>query len=421
MREDDPMTAPRHDRVSTRLWRGASWRGWLWRGLPVAVTALLGVGHLVGFALIDAQPGADPVAIMHGWLPGLLVIVQAALLAVRHRVPVVMLIGVAALDATALVLSNGELGTASLAVMIGVYSFTRDRRAPRYAALTVAVAVASSVVAFLAGQSSDEIPSAWALPFVALRNAIAFGAPAAIAEIVTGRARLVEALRDRADAAERDRERRAVEAVRSERALMARELHDVAAHHLSGIIVSAQAADALVRSDPDGASEYLATVKREAQTTLNNLRQTVGLLRTDDSGELAPVPTIDELPALVDAASATGAPVAFEVSGEPVEFGPLAGTAVYRMVQESLANAALHAAGGQREVRLAYDGGGLTVTVRNEPGRELAGPSGANRDGYGLLGMAERADLIGATLRTGPVAGGGWSNELVIPADGSRS
>jgi len=280
------------------------------------------------------------------------------------------------------------------------------------------VAVVELVVVSIAGAGSDEIVAGWALPFAALRLLLIVVLPAVIAEVVTGRERLIEALRDRAEAAERDRERRAAEAVRDERTSMARELHDLAAHHLTGIIVSAQAADALLARDPERAREYLGTVQRDARTTLANLRQTVGLLRSDARGELAPVPSIDQLPALVADAAAAGAQVTLTAPAEPVGIGPIAGIAAYRMVQESLANAARHAPGAAVSVEVTPLDGTVLVSVANGP--SVATPA-AERAGYGLLGMRERAELVGATLRTGPSPDGGWVNELTIPLESSAA
>jgi signal transduction histidine kinase len=202
-----------------------------------------------------------------------------------------------------------------------------------------------------------------------------------------------------------------------DRTLLARELHDIAAHHLTGIIVSAQAADALRATDPDRAGEYLRQVQRDARTTLDNLRQTVGLLRGGDvEGELAPVASMEGLGALVEEAASTGSSVRFEQTGTPRELGPLAGIVAFRMVQESLANALSHAPGSARTVQVDYEDAAVRVTVTNGPSASPSS-SDARRDGYGLLGMRERAALVGATLRTGPTPDGGWVNTLEIPYD----
>lgn len=199
---------------------------------------------------------------------------------------------------------------------------------------------------------------------------------------------------------------------------MARELHDIAAHHLSGIVLSAQAAAALLPGDPARAREYVGTVRDEAQHTLANLRQAVGLLRMQAPGELAPVPSLEQLPALVESLRAAGVQVAVEVEGEPVPLGPLAETAAFRMVQESLTNARAHAPGAPAQVRLRYGPDGVDITVANGPATTT--PDAEHRaatrgTGNGLLGMRERASLLGGDLETGPTAEGGWRNRLHLP------
>lgn len=411
--------------VTSPLKRGAPealWPEALWRGAPVVLTALLGVGYAAGTAVIESGSGAGQPQLPHSWLLAALVLGQAALVLARRRAALVVLLGVVALDATMLLVSSGEVGTGTFAVMVAVYAYTRSKRregTPRRYRVTAAVAAGSVAITIVAVQTSSEVPAEWTLPFALLRGLLAFGTPALIAEIVDGRARLIDALRERAEAAERERERRAEQAVLRERALMARELHDIAAHHLTGIIVSAQAADALRVADPERAGAYIRQVQLDARMTLSNLRQTVGLLRVEAEGEVAPVPAIEQLPALIADASSTGTTVQLTESGTPVGVGPLAGITVYRMVQESLANASRHAPGAPRDVQVAYEHALMRVTVTNGPVATAREPQVLRRDGYGLLGMAERAALIGATLHTGGSPDGGWINVLAVPYDGA--
>jgi len=381
--------------------------------LPSALTAALAAGYLGGAAALDPAWAATD----GWWLPGVLALAQAGALLARERLPVTVLAVVVGLDLVAMVATVGEVGTTALGVAFATYTAGR-RLAGRTRWVSLgAVTAAELAVVGIAGQGSDEIPAGWAVPFAALRIALIVVLPVVVAEVVTGRERLIAALSERAEAAERDRERRAREAVQRERTLMARELHDVAAHHLTGIIVSAQAATTLLPSDPETARAYLGTVERDARTTLANLRQTVGLLRTDASGELAPVPSIEQVPALVAEATAAGRDVRAEMTGDPIPLGPLACVAAYRMVQESLANAARHAPGSPVVVEVEYGGDAVRVTVTNGPG----GTGADGHDGLGLLGMRERADLIGARLSTGPTADGGWVNILTIPAEGGAA
>jgi signal transduction histidine kinase len=405
--------------------RQRSVRDALWRGLPVLLTALLALAQVFAVESIDGQATAT----LYGWLPddvvltqsGFFVLAQAGALLVRHRFPLAVMVVVTALYACVLLVSSGEIGTGTFAAVVAVYGYARRTPAPRRYVVVGALAAVSSVVSVIALQTSTEVPPEWAVLFSLGRDLLTFGSAMVIAEIVDGRARLLDALRERVDAAERERELRAEEAVLRERALMARELHDIAAHHLTGIIVSAQAADALRLTDPETAGEYIRQVQKDARTTLRNLSQTVGLLRADAAGELAPVASIDSLPELVAEASAVGTDVALEESGTPRDLGPLAGIAAYRMVQESLANSLKHAPGAPRAVRVEYGQKSVRLTAGNGPAPASRQQRDWSREGYGLLGMAERAELIGGTLRTGRSPDGGWVNTLVIPYDGEKS
>ena len=390
-----------------------------WDAAPVALIVLLALGYVGG--VLAFEPGAldSP----RDFLPVILMLGQAAVLPARHRFPLAALLGVVVLDGLTLLFSAGEVGTGTIAVIVAVYAYVRATTGVRRYLVPAALAAADVVVTLIAVQGSAVVPPELAPMFVVVRSGLVFGLGVAAAEILGSRARLLEALRERAEAAEREKEHRAEEAVLRERTLMARELHDVAAHHLTGIIVSAQAAQALQRSNPEEAGNYLRQVQHAARTTLDNLRQTVGLLRADAGGELAPVASMENLPALVAEASAAGTDVGFDERGTPRELRPLAGIAAYRMVQESLANALRHAPGASRAVRVDYGPTSVRLTVSNDapPEGDAAGDAPdemagqESRTGFGLVGMAERAKLIGATLATGPNDDGGWTNTLVIP------
>jgi signal transduction histidine kinase len=388
-----------------------------WRVVPVAVVALLAVvGGVIDESIRSGALGesvdASTLPASSGWATAALVLVQAAALWWRDRAPVVVLVATTVLDLVLLALAGGGLSVGSIAVMFAVY--TVWAAGVRGHAWVVGLGLLSTVVAWVATGDAPDIPEGWALPFALLRAAITFLLPALVAELAASRSRTLLALRERAELAERERERGALDAVQRERSLMARELHDIAAHHLSGIIVGSQAAGALVGSDPERARDYIRTVARDAQLTLANLRQTVGLLRSEEAGELSPVPAIAQIPELVGEVRATGMRVDLDCIGDAVPLGPLAETAAYRMVQESLANARQHAPGAACTVRVEYAAGGARITVTNAaPTAAVSSPA---HGGHGLVGMRERATLVGAGLRTGRAADGGWTNELTLPA-----
>ncbi|HET6671878.1 MAG TPA: histidine kinase [Agromyces sp.] len=382
----------------------------LWRALPVIATAALAAAYLVGTAIAPEAIGATAPS----WIVPVGVAVQALALAFRYRMPLLTFVATIVVDGVLLAFSAGELGIGTFAVMVAAYTVRRAMPARLAYRWLVAGCLASAVIAAVMLGSSVMVAAEWRLPFALLRALLAFGLPAVIAELVIARQRLVVALRDRAELAEREQARRATQAVQQERALIARELHDIAAHHLTGIIVSAQAAGSLLETDPERARAYLKTVGDEARTTLDNVRQTVGLLRVDDAAALTPVPSIGEIPALVDDLRARDAAVDLTIEGPPAALGPVAEVAAYRMVQESLANAARHAPGSRCTVLIEYAGSEVRLTVTNDAG--TAGSAGAAASGgHGLVGMRERAALVGGTVLAGRMPGGGWRTRLVLP------
>ena len=386
----------------------------LWLALPVSGVALLALTAIVIDLILRPTPGAaasgellpEPL----NWVSVVLVLAQAAMLWFRERFAVATLIAVTAIDIGLVVATLGELSTGIVAVMVAAYSVRRYRPGPFGYVLLAALASASVTVTALGLAAGEFVPDSWVLIAAVARVALTFVLPILGAELVTARARAVDALRERAELAEREQQRNAREAVAEERALMARELHDIAAHHLTGIIVSTQAADSLLGSDPERSREYVRTAGREAKKALDNLRQTVGLLRTDSAADLAPAPSLADIPALVAELREGGMAVDLQQSGEAVGLGPIAESAAYRMVQESLTNARRHAAGAASSVVIEY-GEGATITVSNLRGQSTPGAGG----GLGLLGMRERAALIGGTLEAGPTDDGGWRVHLTIP------
>ncbi|GAB3605537.1 sensor histidine kinase [Conyzicola nivalis] len=401
-------TAARQDRPTSLSWRVT----------PVVLVAVLGVG----LTLVDAYLRTDAASGLVGGeslpdspatLTVVLVLAQAAALWLRYRRPIAVLVAVSAVDVVLLALSSGTLSVGSVAVSFAAYSVFRWRSGASVYLATGLAALVSTLVAWAFHEPDASTPAGWELPFAALRSGIVYLVPALIAELVASRARAMVVLRERAELAERERERSAADAVQRERALMARELHDIAAHHLSGIIVGAQAAGALVAAEPERAREYIRTVARDAQLTLANLRQTVGLLRSDDRGELAPAPSIAQIPDLLESLRASGMEIAEEWLGDPVALGPVAETAAYRMVQESLANARQHAPGAACTVRVEVTPTATEISVTNaRPVSRVESPA---LGGHGLIGMRERAALTGARLDTGPTPDGGWRNELTLP------
>ncbi|QGW23793.1 histidine kinase-, DNA gyrase B-, and HSP90-like ATPase family protein [Dietzia sp. DQ12-45-1b] len=247
-------------------------------------------------------------------------------------------------------------------------------------------------------------------------------------------------VQERADRLERDRDARVRSAVTEERARLARELHDVAAHHLSAMVVQAAAVERLVDRDPDAARTGAVWLRNQGRETLDNLRQMVGLLRedpedTEDAGDsahageaggrdgLAPVPGVAALDHLARTARALGDRVTVEHVGDPNPLPTLVDVSVFRVAQQAVTNARQHARGTDVTIRVIHEVDGVVLEVHNGPARTPAEPERATRGGAGLAVMRERADLVGGTLEAGATDDGGWRVWLRVPLatdDGRR-
>lgn len=209
--------------------------------------------------------------------------------------------------------------------------------------------------------------------------------------------------------------RRAVEhAQLRERALLARELHDTVAHHVSAIAIQAQGGRAVLATRPEAAAAALAAIEAEAARALAELRTLVTSLRDDAPTDLAPRAGLADLEQLAARAGERPA-VEIERVGSLEGVSPSVQAALYRMAQESITNALRHARSPSRvHVRVAAEGDRVRLTVRDDGERPTA-PRGA---GFGLVGMAERAALLGGTLAAGPGESSGWTVDAVLPRTG---
>jgi len=205
---------------------------------------------------------------------------------------------------------------------------------------------------------------------------------------------------------------RQLEQVRSrERERLARELHDTVAHHVSAMVIRAQAGRVVAGTDPTAAVEALEGVEEEGARTLEEMRAIVAALRDGGVGaELAPLAGIADLERLVRAPGGR-LRVDLELHGELEALPPAVDAAVYRIVQESVTNALRHAVDATEVViRVTGEPREIRVTVQDDGAR-----AGRGRDGYGLAGLRERAALLGGELRAGPGSDRGWRVEAELP------
>src|SRR4051812_41530163 len=206
--------------------------------------------------------------------------------------------------------------------------------------------------------------------------------------------------------------RRALEQIRSqERVGLARELHDMVAHHVSAIAVQAQAGRALAGQRPEAGLEALAAIEGEASQTLAEMRAMVRVLRDEAPAEYAPQPGVADLDRL-SGDSPTGPRVEVTVSGDLSALPRAIDAAVFRIAQEAVTNARRHARNATLvDVRVTGNQSTVSLAVRDD-GATAAGNSDP---GFGMVGMSERALLLGGTYQAGPCPGGGWAVVATLP------
>jgi signal transduction histidine kinase len=235
----------------------------------------------------------------------------------------------------------------------------------------------------------------------------------------TGAARRAQlALAGQAERAEQERAQRAV---LEERTRIARELHDVVAHHMSLLAVRAESAPnrlgARLGGLPDPVRAEFGSLSGSAREALADMRRLLGVLRSDQPAARAPQPGLPDLPGLIGTARQAG--MAVELSAPSVldQVPSSASVCAYRIVQEALSNAARHAEGAPVTVSVRHDTTTVTLQVTNGPGG-TAGPHTNGHGGHGLVGMRERVELLGGSLSAGHAPGGGFAVSAVLPLNG---
>jgi signal transduction histidine kinase len=233
-----------------------------------------------------------------------------------------------------------------------------------------------------------------------------FGVAAVMGVVVRSRSVRAERSEKRVSTLEAERET----VVRQERALIARELHDVIAHSVSVILVQAGAAEPLVAENPEQAREALRSIRSAASDSLGEMRRLLGILRaTGDELALTPQPTVAELDPLLAQTRATGLEVGFLIEGDARPLAPGVALAAYRIVQEALTNTRKHGRASRADVKLRYSSSAIEIEVGDD------GTGSVKEGGHGLVGMRERAELYNGTLDVGTRDGGGFVVRAVLP------
>jgi signal transduction histidine kinase len=388
-------------------------------GCWVVLVAVLTVIGLLA-AGQDSSVLVEPPGSRGWWLTFAVVTAQAVALVWLRASPRAVLVAVACLPLPLSLADTADsFSVTGLAVLVAVL-LTGLRLPWRRVRSAVAVATVVLVVGVFVNGLVDGRLGVWAALAAAGAQAVGVvGIPLLVAGAIAGQREAHEAGRRELQAVAREHDALVRTAVAQERTAMARELHDIAAHHLSGIALMAAAIDRQIDTDPETAKRSVRQVRAQSTAVLDDLRRLVGLMREDDEAPRS-VASLGALPELVEQRRAGGAPVELRTlpaaGGRPLGegVGTLAQLAVYRIAQESLTNAATHAPGAATVVEVDdRRDDALVLTVTNEPGL----PDPSSTSGFGLLGMQERADLLGATLRYGPRPGAGWQVRLEVPRD----
>lgn len=334
----------------------------------------------------------------------------AALLWQRSRPrTVVAVTAVAAAGAAALgcLLTPLMLGPLMLA-LYRLAVLTRRRTARRYFFASVVLVVTTATLA-------DPVHHPW--PFKTVGPAAWLLLPVVAGNALRLRDAYLEAVQARAEYAERSREEEARHRVAEERMRIARELHDVVAHHLALAHAQAGTAAHLARTHPDQVRKILTELAGTTSSALREMKSTVGLLRRpDDPGApLAPSPGLAQLAELTGAFGAAGLTVTVTTEGEPHPLSPGVDLTAYRIVQEALTNVSKHATTESAHVRLRYSYDRLTVTVTDDGASAATAAAPAPGHGFGLIGMRERARSVGGALQAGHRAEGGFEVTTELP------
>jgi signal transduction histidine kinase len=407
---DPASAAGKDDQAVTQRWLARDPAGR--DAVVAAVLVVLGLLRLPLALLVNGGSFPQP-----GWvMAGATVVSTAdlATVALRRRAP-----RVALALATAVVLAGTALPGVFLPTGVGVLvcAYTVATLLPRrVTVLTLAAGAAAhaagGLVSVALGGTVHSVATFWANdgrdPVDLVTASVGtFAIPGLVGLYVRAHRAYTAELAARVRQLEVERELRAEAAAVDERSRIARELHDIAAHDLSAIVVQAGAADRLLeRDDPAAVRAALLGIRTQGRRTLTALRGLVGIMR-----DPSPQPTLATVADLVTAARDTGMNVSLTVTGEHRTLDAATDLAAYRVIQEALTNARQYADGAPVTVAVEFLVGELRVAVRNEAGR----PGTEPRGGHGVLGMTERVRLTGGELTVGPTPDGGWLVDARFP------
>jgi signal transduction histidine kinase len=391
-------------------------------GIDLTLTVLTGLLVVPVSVAAGTEWGPGP------WLAVLWAVGTWAPLAWRRRNPVASVVTVYAVALAHLLLGTPTFMPADVAVLVALYSVTVH--GPRWAHRTAIVsAVAGSLLlslmityyAMVSGSGPVDIAANVVLLWV-------FCSACAVATWAFGlmrrsRREMIAALRDRAERLEVERDQQAQIATAAERTRIAREMHDIVAHSLSVVVAQADGGRYAAAADPDAATRALGTIAETGRAALADMRRLLGVLREPDASDASavtpytPQPAEQDLEGLVEQVRGSGVRASLVRMGTARRLPPGVGLTVYRICQEALTNVLKHAGPDPAvTVLVQWRPAALVLEVTDDGRGAAADTDGA---GHGLVGMRERAVMVGGTLSAGPRPGGGFRVHAEIPLPGA--
>ena len=396
---DDRSGGDRYgDAVRERLGVAARVPRW-WRSLPAFVVDGVLAAAVLAVSLIEVNANGSDDATR--WQIALLVGMSVPVV-VRRRLPIAawLMAGVLGTIYGAAEFPDPRLPYGPLIVLYTVAAYTSARIAVWAGVVTLAAVAAGMII-----DPGDDVLD-WLVSLLLVTTTWLIGN-----NVRTQRA-YAEEMGARAARLERERQAEAERAVAEERLRLAREFHDVAAHHVSVIALHAEAGQSQLPSDPAGADQSFAIIGRVARTTLSELRRVVGVFREQGEAPLVPQPGLRQLPALVHEVERAGVPVTLRVSGAPRPLVDAVDAAAYRIVQEALTNVLRHAGPATAAVDVIYDADAVLLEVVDDGAAPDGNPEG---EGHGLIGMRERATALGGSLTATARPNGGFAVTARLP------
>ena len=283
-----------------------------------------------------------------------------------------------------------------------------DRRGPLARAITFVLVIAGVTISQTTPGHSE--------PYDSIFQALIFATAMAAGVLSRARRASLHAAESRAERAEAEVDRHAASAAAAERARIARELHDVVAHHVSLMAVQAEAAASLLPGQPEQARHSVDVIGDTARQALTELRRLLGVLRGPaDRPDTAPAASLTDLGDVLAKVRAAGLPVKFEVVGTPSALAPGIELAAFRIVQEALTNTLRHADATHAQVTVSYEPGFVTLSVADSGPRRAEPAPPQSGSGFGLAGIAERVASCGGSLTVGPSSAAGFALSARLP------